>query len=66
MFRVVDEKNQLYAIKRVDISKNDAESRNSFINEINLLQKLRDHPQIISLVDAEMNEAKRTLLMVSD
>lgn len=65
MYRVLDEKNNLFAIKKVDISKNDAESRASFINEIHLLEKLRGNPQIIRLVDAEINESRKTLLMVS-
>lgn len=64
VYRVLDEKNQLFAIKKVDISKNDAETRASFINEIHLLEKLRGNPQIIKLVDSEMNESRRTLLMV--
>lgn len=64
MYRVLDEKNNLFAIKKVDISKNDAESRASFINEIHLLEKLRGNPQIIRLVDAEINDSKKTLLMV--
>jgi serine/threonine-protein kinase TTK/MPS1 len=65
VYRVLDEKNNLFAIKRVDISKNDLESRNSFINEIHLLEKLRGHVEIIRLVDSEINESKKVLLMVS-
>lgn len=65
MYRVLDEKNNLFAIKKVDISKNDAESRASFINEIHLLEKLRGKGQIIRLVDSEINDTKKVLLMVS-
>lgn len=61
----MDEKNNLFAIKKVDISKNDAESRASFINEIHLLEKLRGKGQIIRLVDSEINDTKKVLLMVS-
>lgn len=65
VYRVLDEKNNLFAIKKVDISKNDAESRASFINEIHLLEKLRGKGQIIRLVDSEINDTKKVLLMVS-
>ncbi|SGY16192.1 BQ5605_C012g06799 [Microbotryum silenes-dioicae] len=66
VYRVLDEKNQLFAIKKVDISKNDAESRQSFANEISLLEKLRGKPQIIQLIDSEIGENKRHLLMVME
>ncbi|KAK4049004.1 Serine/threonine kinase mps1 [Microbotryomycetes sp. JL201] len=66
VYRVLDEKNNLFAIKKVDISKNDAESRASFINEIHLLEKLRGNPQIIRLVDSEINDQKKVLLMVME
>ena len=66
VYRVLDEKNNLFAIKKVDISKNDAESRASFINEIALLERLRGNAQIIRLVDSEINDQKKVLLMVSD
>ncbi|KAM0750134.1 kinase-like protein [Meredithblackwellia eburnea MCA 4105] len=66
VYRVLDENNHLLAIKRVDISRNDAETRASFINEINLLQNLRGKAQIIQLVDSEMNDQKKQLLMVME
>ncbi len=66
VYRVLDANNHLYAIKRVDISKNDAESRASFINEIHLLNKLKGNPQIINLVDSEINDQKKQLMMVME
>ena len=66
VYRVLDASNHLYAIKRVDISKNDAESRASFINEIHLLNKLKGNPQIINLVDSEINDQKKQLMMVME
>lgn len=65
VYRVLDHSNVLYALKKVDISRNDAETRASFINEICLLQKLRGKPQIIQLVDSEINDVKKNLFMVS-
>lgn len=68
VYRVMDEANNLLAIKRVEINRNDAETRTSFINEINLLEKLRGNQQIIRLIDSELNEdvskSKHCLLMV--
>lgn len=66
VYRVLDERNNPLAIKKVDISKNDHESRASFINEIQLLEKLRGHPQIIRLIDSEVNESKKQLFMVME
>lgn len=65
VYRVLDASNNLFAIKRVDIGRNDAETRASFLNEIQLLEKLKGNPQIIRLIDSEMNENKKTLMMVS-
>ncbi|GAA5877933.1 hypothetical protein JCM8547_007085 [Rhodosporidiobolus lusitaniae] len=53
VYRVMTERNELYALKKVD-TRNDAESRASFINEITLLKKLSGLPEIIQLIDAEV------------
>ncbi|GAA6025068.1 hypothetical protein JCM11491_006060 [Sporobolomyces phaffii] len=45
--------NEICALKKVD-TRNDAESRASFINEITLLKKLSGKPEIIQLIDAEV------------
>ncbi|GAA5963644.1 hypothetical protein JCM3765_003527 [Sporobolomyces pararoseus] len=45
--------NEICALKKVD-TRNDAESRSSFINEITLLKKLSGKPEIIQLIDAEV------------
>lgn len=58
MYRVIDEKNKLYALKRVDLTKNDRETKASFLNEISLLEKLRGYPQIIQLVSSEVSDRK--------
>ncbi|KAI5476845.1 serine/threonine-protein kinase TTK/MPS1 [Pseudohyphozyma bogoriensis] len=64
VYRVLDSSHNMYAIKRVDISRNDSETRASFLNEITLLKKLAGKPQIIRLIDSEISENKRTLYMV--
>ncbi|GAA5903886.1 hypothetical protein JCM8208_006605, partial [Rhodotorula glutinis] len=53
VYRVMSASNELFALKRVD-TRNDAESRASFINEITLLRKLIGKPEIIQLVDSEI------------
>ncbi|BGP39643.1 Serine/threonine kinase mps1 [Rhodotorula kratochvilovae] len=53
VYRVMSATNELLALKRVD-TRNDAESRASFINEITLLRKLTGKPEIIQLVDSEI------------
>lgn len=58
MYRVIDEKNKLYALKRVDLTKNDRETKASFLNEISLLEKLRGYPQIIQLISSEVSDRK--------
>ncbi|GAA5934927.1 hypothetical protein JCM1841_004667 [Sporobolomyces salmonicolor] len=53
VYRVLAPSSELYALKKVD-TRNDAESRASFINEITLLRKLAGKPEIIQLIDAEV------------
>lgn len=62
VFRVLTERNDVLALKRVD-TRNDSESRSSFINEITLLRKLAGKPEIIQLVDSEIQG--RHVIMVS-
>ncbi|GAA6001045.1 serine/threonine/tyrosine protein kinase MPS1 [Rhodotorula paludigena] len=53
VYRVMSASNELLALKKVD-TRNDAESRASFINEITLLRKLEGKPEIIQLIDSEV------------
>ncbi|GAA6063688.1 hypothetical protein JCM10212_003355 [Sporobolomyces blumeae] len=54
VYRVIAAANsEICALKKVD-TRNDAESRASFINEITLLKKLAGKPEIIQLYDAEV------------
>ncbi|BGP31660.1 Serine/threonine kinase mps1 [Rhodotorula toruloides] len=53
VYRVITERNEVYALKKVD-TRNDSESRASFINEITLLRKLAGKPEIIQLIDSEI------------
>jgi len=42
---------QIYALKRVRVTKGDEKALNSFANEITLLLRLKGHPSIINLVE---------------
>lgn len=67
VFRVSDKDFQVYALKKVDLGKGaDSETYQSFLNEIDLLERLRGHDRIIQLVSHEVNEHKKSLIMVME
>ena len=45
---------KIYALKRIKLQGRDREAATGFIDEISLLQRLRDHTNIIQLIDAEV------------
>lgn len=63
-------KRVIYALKRVALDRADAETYQSYTNEIELLKRLRGHDRIIQLVDDQItwtsNGRPKMLLMVSD
>lgn len=62
VWKVLDPDNTILALKRVDIQSHDYETRASFANEIELLEKLRGNSKIIKLIASEINE--KSLMMV--
>lgn len=67
VFRVRDQEHNIYALKKVDLGRGaDGETYQSFLNEIELLERLRGHDRIIQLVSSEVNEVRRTLIMVME
>lgn len=64
VYRITDREHNVFALKKVELGRGDLETYTSFCNEIELLKRLRGHDRIIQLVDSEVNEAKRTLIMV--
>jgi serine/threonine protein kinase len=46
---------KIYALKRIRLAGRDAEAASGFIDEINLLLRLRNKPNIIQLVDSQVN-----------
>ena len=47
---------KIYAIKRIRLEGRDTETAMGFIDEIRLLTRLRNQPNIIQLVDAEVRK----------
>jgi serine/threonine-protein kinase TTK/MPS1 len=54
VYRVLNNANELYAIKRVSLDKTDAETMNGYMNEIALLKRLDGNSRIIRLIDSEV------------
>jgi serine/threonine protein kinase len=46
----------IYALKRVRLQNKDTEAIKGFIDEIGLLRQLRNRPNIIQLIDAQVGE----------
>lgn len=58
---------KIYALKRIKLAGRDEEAASGFIDEINLLNSLKDKPNIIQLVDSQVRgveEGGRTDLCV--
>jgi hypothetical protein len=45
---------KIYALKRIRLAGRDAEAASGFIDEINLLLRLRNKPNIIQLIDSQV------------
>lgn len=54
VYRVMNNANEIYAIKRVSLDKTDAETMSGYMNEIALLKRLSGNSRIIKLVDSEV------------
>ena len=54
VYRVMNNANEIYAIKRVSLDRTDAETMSGYMNEIALLKRLSGNSRIIQLVDSEV------------
>lgn len=54
VFRVMNVANEIYAVKRVQLDKVDAETMAGYMNEIGLLKRLEGNARIIRLYDSEV------------
>lgn len=70
VYRVMNNANEIYAIKRVSLDKTDAETMSGYMNEIALLKRLSGNSRIIRLVDSEVKPgpagAKGHLMLVME
>lgn len=64
VYQVVDEKNKVFALKKVTLNGADTETVRSYRNEIAMLNRLEGQSRIIKLFSAETNLQKNTILMV--
>lgn len=70
VYRVMNNANEIYAIKRVSLDKTDTETMSGYMNEIALLKRLEGNSRIIRLVDSEVKgtlaDPKGTLMLVME
>jgi serine/threonine protein kinase len=66
--RVVNESGQVFAYKKVDVRGNEESDAvfDSYVNEIELLRRLKGSQYIIELVDAEINREEMYIAMVME
>lgn len=57
---------QIYALKRIKLSRSDASALSSFKNEISLLERLRGNPHIITLIDSEIDHSRKVIYVVME
>jgi serine/threonine-protein kinase TTK/MPS1 len=53
VYRVMSDRSEILAIKRVSLDKVDAETMRGYQNEISLLKRLNGNSRIIRLIDSE-------------
>ncbi|CAG8700341.1 13930_t:CDS:2, partial [Gigaspora margarita] len=63
VYKVIDSNSQVYALKKVLINNADESIIKSYINEVELLQKLAGRDRIIKLYDHEINRSEGYILM---
>ena len=56
--------NKIFALKRVNLEKADESTLEGYINEIDLLNRLKENERIITLYDSEIDREKGYLMMV--
>lgn len=54
VFKVISQQREIYALKRIRLSRTDRDTAKGFIDEIMLLQRLQGKSNIITLIDSEV------------
>ncbi|GBG31839.1 Serine/threonine-protein kinase mph1 [Hondaea fermentalgiana] len=57
---------QIYALKRIKLTRAEPSALSSFKNEISLLERLRGNPHIITLIDSEIDHARKVIYVVME
>ena len=63
-WQVMAPSRKIYAIKRIRLEGRDTETAMGFIDEIRLLTRLRNQPNIIQLVDAEVTQWRDAVVLM--
>ncbi|OUM59255.1 hypothetical protein PIROE2DRAFT_47256 [Piromyces sp. E2] len=66
VYKVLSQEGKILALKKIDINGSDKNAINSYVNEINLLNHLRNNSRIIQLVDSEINREANSIYMVME
>jgi serine/threonine protein kinase len=66
VFKVLGTDSQMYALKRIDITGDSAETIESYTNEIALLEQLKGSRHIIQLIDSEVDLDKKAIHVVME
>jgi len=64
VYRVLDEWNDILALKCVDLSNVSSYQYNDYVNEVKLLETLRGSPGIIHMIDYDLQKENRMLYIV--
>lgn len=54
VYRVMNQQNEIYAVKKVSLDRTDTDSIQCYMNEIALLKRLNGNHRIIRLIDSEV------------
>lgn len=65
VYRVLDEANEIFALKCVNLANIPSYQYNDFVNEVKLLEQLRGSPGIINMIDYELRADTKELFIVS-
>jgi len=66
VYKVLSQEGKILALKKIDINGSDKTAFQGYINEINLLNHLRNNSRIIQLVDSEINRETNSIYMVME
>ncbi|KAJ3009824.1 UNVERIFIED_CONTAM: hypothetical protein HDU68_002469 [Siphonaria sp. JEL0065] len=64
VYKVISESGRIYALKKVKLDRQDPSAIEGYLNEIELLKKLKKAEGIISLIDSEICHDKKCLLLL--